>query len=330
LTVTSPFPSPYSATLGLTRLLSYLPAVDAVSSAGVLYIAGRGAQGHIVVATASGSSTIDLTSSQHLPTSNVNPALSCAATCSVAINAGGSVVVDLNVTSSPRVINVTATAKQPMNLMGVPTISPVPTAGQWLVTWRTASNHLLAATVGSSGLIGTVRDVTTSIKVAPITGAPSAISVGSRVIVATRTATTIVLDEWNAGNWRQVAIGAAPASSTGTAALLTMGSTLTVALATNTRVNVISVDLTTLTASGRGTLVTATPTHYTSGLVSLVAGTSAVDVMVIQSGSLVLVSGTALSVSHPLAPLMGLTAAHSLSATGAIPIVTSGSTNLVI
>ncbi len=330
LTATSPFPAPVSASLGLARLLSYLPAVDALSSSGTLYIAGRGAQGHLFLATASGSSTIDLTSSQHLPTSNVNPALSCAATCSVAINAGGSVVVDLNATSSPRVINITATAKQPMNLMGVPTISALPTAGQWLVTWRNASNHLMAATVNASGLVGTVRDVTSSIRATPITGAPSAITVGAKIIVATRTATSSVLDVWSAGNWRQVVIGSAPASTTGTAAVLAMGNTLTVALPTSSRVSVFSVDLSTLTGSLRATVTTATPTHYTSGLVGLVAGTTGADVIVIQSGSLVLASGTSLDMLRPLAPLVGLTGAYSLSVAGAIPVINSGSVNLVI
>ena len=330
LTATSPFPTPMSASLGIARLLSYLPAVDALSSNGTLYIAGRGAAGHVFVSTASGSVTIDLTSSQHLPTSNVSPALGCAATCSVAINAGGSVVVDINATTSPRVINITATTKQPMNLMGVPTISPLPTTGQWLVTWRTSANHLMTATLTASGLVGTVRDVTSSIKATAITGAPSAITVGSRVIVATRTATATVLDVWSAGNWRQVVIGAAPASTTGTAAVLAMGNTLTVALPTSSRVSVFSVDLTTLAGSLRATLTTATPTHYSSGLVGLVPGTTAADVLVIQSGSLVVASGVSLTIQRPLAPLVGLTGAYSLSVAGAIPIINSGSTHLVI
>jgi hypothetical protein len=240
------------------------------------------------------------------------------------------VVVDINATGSARVFNVTATAKQPMNLMGVPAIAALPTAGQWLVTWRTASNHLMAATLSSGGLLGTVRDVTATVKGAAITGAPCAITVGSRVMVATRSATSQLLYVWTAGNWRQVVIGSAPAGAPGTATVLAMGNTLTVAFPTSTRVSVIAVDLTTLTGSLRATLTTETPTHYTSGLVGLVAGTSGVDVIVVQSGSLTLVSGTSLGITRPLSPLFALTGPSSLSVTGAIPVINSGSANLVI
>ena len=330
LSASSPFPTPQSVSGGLAPFLSYLPAVDALDSSGTVYLAGRGSGGHLFLTTASGSSLIDLTGTQHLPTSNVTPALSCATTCSVAINAGGSVVVDLNATSSPRVINVTATAKLPMTLMGTPTISALPTAGQWLVTWRNAANHLMAATLGATGLIGTVRDVTASLKTTAITGAPAALTVGSRVIVATRTASASVLDVWTAGSWRQIAIGSLTTSATGPPVMLVVGDTLTVAVPTANRVTVFSVALSTLTASLRATVTTATPTHYSSGLVGLVAGTTGVDVIVLQSGTLTLLSGNSLTLSRPVAPLLSLAGAFSLSVNGALPVINSGSTNLLL
>jgi hypothetical protein len=251
-------------------------------------------------------------------------------TCAVAENVAGAVVADVAALGSGKLVTVTNYAKLPSRAVGSPTITAIPASTNWLVTWRSTTNHLLAAIITAGGDIAEVRDISAGLRGPALTATPSALVVGSRIVVATRSANTYLLYSWSGSSWKQVIVGSTTTSSAAAPVMFAVAGQLTVAYPTATSVALYSVAVTTSVVTSRGTVATAIPTHFTSGVVALVAGSADVDVVTMQSGSLVVWSGPTLTFSQPLANLLGANGPLSVAATGSQLALSTGSGILLL